>query len=80
MCVSCCHAQFELSLSDWAVLCATEGVPLAYRVREVPIELYTGETVRAWTLGAGVVQTPVDLPPSQRYLSLIQTVSAMLWL
>ena len=57
---------------DWARLCASEGVPFGYRVREVPVELYTGEVVSAWTLSAGVVRSPVDLPPSERYLSLIR--------
>ena len=68
-----CHGGcFALTLEDWARLCASEGVPFGYRVREVPVELYTGEVVSAWTLSAGVVRSPVDLPPSERYLSLIR--------
>ena len=68
-----CHgAVFELSLADWAKLCLSEGVPWGYRVREVQVELYTGEMVRAWTLSAGALSSPVDIPPSERYLSLIR--------
>ena len=68
-----CHGGvFELSAGDWVKVCASEGVPFAYRVREVPVELYTGEIVRAWTLSAGALCSPIDIPPSERYLSLIR--------
>lgn len=65
-----CHGGiFELTLSDWLKLCASEGVPFGYAVREVQVELYAGGSVSAFTLVGGL---PFDLPPSERYLSLIR--------
>ena len=68
-----CHgAVFELSPADWARLCLSEGVPTGYRVRQVPVELYSGRTVQAYTLSPSLLRSPVDLPPSERYLGLIR--------
>ena len=63
---------FELSPADWARLCLSEGVPTAYRVRQVSVELYSGRTVQAYTLSPSLLRAPVDLPPSERYLGLIR--------
>ena len=68
-----CHGGvFELSLADWARLCATEGVPFGYRVVEVDVELYGGGCVSAWTLEGGVATPFGDLSPSARYLDLLR--------
>ena len=68
-----CHGGvYELGLADWAKLCASEGVPLGYRVVGVEVELYSGERVQAWTLEAGLPSFVGDLPPSERYLSLLR--------
>ena len=70
-----CHGGvYELSASDWARLCMSEGVPFGYRVKEVEVELYYGEPVKAWTLEAPPSPLTLfgDLPPSERYLSLIR--------
>ena len=67
-----CLTQFELSPADWARLCLSEGVPTAYRVRQVSVELYSGRTVQAYTLSPSLLRAPVDLPPSERYLGLIR--------
>ena len=72
-----CHgAVFQLSPADWLRLLTSEGVPFGgpwgYQVREVAVELYTGESVRAWTLGAGLLSSSIDSTPSERYLSLIR--------
>ena len=69
MCVSCYHAQFELSLSDWAVLCATEGVPLAYRVREVPID-EIGPPARPEPVTAESISKIGPLPERRRAFTL----------
>ena len=63
---------FELSPADWARLCLSEGVPTAYRVRQVSVELYSGRTVQAYTLSPSLLRAPMDLPPSERYLGLIR--------
>ena len=63
---------YELGLADWAKLCASEGVPFGYRVIEVQVELYSGNRVPAWTLEAGSPSVLGDLPPSERYLSLLR--------
>jgi len=73
-----CHGGvFTLTASDWVKLLASEGVPfggpMGYQVREVSVELYSGKSVQAWTLGAGLLAPPTDLPPSERYLELIKT-------
>lgn len=67
-----CHgATFELTMSDWLRLLASEGVPAAYRVERVDVEEYSsGATRPAYTLAAAF-PSPVDLPPSERYLTLI---------
>jgi gamma-glutamylcyclotransferase len=69
-----CHgAVFELGLGDWLRLCLTEGVPTAYRVRKVDVELYGGGRVSAYTLAGGLpLPARMDLPPSPRYLTLIR--------
>jgi hypothetical protein len=68
-----CHGGvYELSVSDWLRLCASEGVPFGYRVCGVDVELYDGSTVPAWTLEAGLPSAFGDLPPSERYLQLIR--------
>lgn len=70
-----CHgAIFELTISDWAKLCASEGVPAAYRVLQVNVQSYADDVdaVPAYTLTPGLVRSPVDLPPSERYLDLIR--------
>eukprot|EP00320_Phaeocystis_rex_P022532 CAMPEP_0119077714 /NCGR_PEP_ID=MMETSP1178-20130426/95861_1 /TAXON_ID=33656 /ORGANISM="unid sp, Strain CCMP2000" /LENGTH=137 /DNA_ID=CAMNT_0007060097 /DNA_START=231 /DNA_END=644 /DNA_ORIENTATION=+ len=70
-----CHgAVFELTPTDWARLCLSEGVgvPTGYRVRQVSVELYSGRTVQAYTLSTSLLRAPVDLPPSERYLGLIR--------
>ena len=68
-----CHGGlFELSLMDWSRLCASEGVPFAYRVAEVDVQRYDGASAPAFTL-IGNVRTPFgDLQPSSRYLELIR--------
>ena len=73
-----CHGGvFQLTLFDWFRLLASEGVPfggpLGYQVREVTVQLYNGGSVKAWTLGSGLLASPVELPPSKRYLGLIRT-------
>merc|ERR1719424_270716 len=68
-----CHGGvYELGLSDWAKLCASEGVPFGYRVTDVEVELYAGERVQAWTLEGGLPAFVGDLPPSERYLALLR--------
>ena len=68
-----CHGGvYELSVGDWLRLCASEGVPFGYRVVEVPVELYAGVTVPAYTLEAGLPDFMGDLTPSERYLTLIR--------
>ena len=68
-----CHGGvYELGVGDWAKLCASEGVPFGYRVVGVDVQLYSGETVPAWTLEAPVPSLVGDLPPSERYLGLIR--------
>ena len=69
-----CHGGvYELSLRDWATVCATEGVPFAYRVVQVEVEPYAGgEAVQAWTLDAQVPSFFGEAPPSERYLTLIR--------
>ena len=70
-----CHGVlYTLSLGDWARLCASEGVPSgAYRVVTVPVERYDdGAVVNAYSLTAGLFRSPVSLPPSERYLKLLQ--------
>ncbi len=71
---SCHGAVFELETLDWLRLCASEGVgsPLGYRLVEVPVQLYDGSTVRAYTLSAGLLRLPADAAPSERYLTLIR--------
>ena len=65
-----CHGGvFELEVGDWVKLCASEGVPFGYTVRQVDVELYGGSKVPAYTLVGGA---PFDLPPSERYLGLIR--------
>lgn len=69
-----CHgAVYELSVYDWARLCASEGVPTGYRVREVGVDLYSGERVQAWTLSAGLLRASPDRLPSPRYMHLIRS-------
>ena len=73
-----CHGGvFQLTLFDWFRLLASEGVPfggpLGYQVREVTVQLYSGGSVKALTLGSGLLASPVELPPSKRYLGLIRT-------
>jgi gamma-glutamylcyclotransferase len=69
-----CHgAIFTLTAQDWGRLCLSEGVPTAYAVCEVPVNLYDGSAVQAWTLSPGLLRSPVDLPPSERYVSLLRT-------
>ena len=67
-CHGCC---FELTLADWLRVCATEGVPVGYRVVEVPVECYDGSAQRAWSLSA-VSRARADLAPSARYLGLLR--------
>jgi len=68
-----CHGGvYELGLSDWAKLCASEGVPFGYRVVEVQVTKYSGEYVQAWTLEGGLPAFVGDLPPSERYLELLR--------
>jgi hypothetical protein len=63
---------FELSVDDWLRVCATEGVPIGYRVRAVDVQLYSGETVPAFTLDGNGPWPFGDLPPSPRYLALLR--------
>jgi hypothetical protein len=68
-----CHgAVFELTPADWTRLCLSEGVPMGYRVRQVAVELYSGNTVQAYTLSPALLRAPMDLPPSARYLGLLR--------
>ena len=62
---------YTLSLTSWLRICATEGVPAAYRVITVPVECYDGLVRDAYTLQASV-PFPFSLPPSRRYLRLLQ--------
>lgn len=67
-----CHGVvYTLSVPQWLRVCATEGVPAAYRIETVPVECYDGSRMDVYTLRA-VLPLPVSLPPSQRYLSLLQ--------
>lgn len=63
---------FELSVGDWLRVCMTEGVPVGYRVRTVDVQLYSGETVHAFTLDGNGLWPFGDLPPSPRYLALLR--------
>ena len=47
---------------------------------EVHVETYAGESVPAWTLEAAAPWVFGDLPPSERYLSLIRDGAAELGL
>ena len=69
-----CHGGvFELTVGDWLRVCATEGVPFAYKVREVQVELYRGSSVPAFTLGYDAPPwLSSERAPSQRYLTLIR--------
>ena len=68
-----CHGVlYSLTVADWLRLCASEGVPTGYRVVTVPVERYDGGVVSAYSLTAGLLRSPVDLPPSPRYLGLLQ--------
>lgn len=62
---------YMLTLSDWVRLCASEGVPAAYRVVPVEVQCYDGDMQEAYTLQAAR-PLPFSLPPSRRYLSLLQ--------
>lgn len=69
-----CHgAVYELTLADWVKLCASEGVPAAYRVIQVDVEDYGRESAEpAYTLTSGLLSSPVDMPPSERYMGLLR--------
>ena len=62
---------YTLSIGDWLRVCASEGVPAAYRVRTVAVECYDGCSRDAYTLQASL-PLPFSLPPSRRYLRLLQ--------
>ena len=48
-----CHGVlYMLSPADWLRLCASEGVPFAYRVVTLQLELYDGRTQEAYSLEA----------------------------
>ena len=54
--------------------CASEGVPLAYRIITVSVKRYDGRERRAYTLQAAV-RFPggaLERAPSRRYLDLIR--------
>ena len=65
-----CHGVVcALTPSDWLRLCATEGVPFGYKIIDVPVSLYDGTYLRAYSL-----QTTVRTPgrrPSTRYVDLL---------
>lgn len=83
-----CHGVlYELQLSDWLKVCATEGVPFAYQVANVELQPYSSavdlqspsaETIRAYTLRfrrqpqTFVGLPPLELSPSRRYLDLLR--------
>ena len=70
---------FDLTLRDFAVLCASEGIPVSYELRTVRVDLYgpsvrskvgsvdalTLQTTRLWRMSS-------EPPPSARYLELIR--------
>merc|ERR1712151_688493 len=61
---------YSLRPTDWLRLCLSEGVPLAYRVVTVPVDLYDGTCVQAFSLQASLGVSPgFGLKPSSRYLS-----------
>ncbi|KAL1519274.1 hypothetical protein AB1Y20_022803 [Prymnesium parvum] len=62
---------YSLTLADWLRLCASEGVPAAYRVTTVDVHCYDGAELPAYTLSAAL-PLPVSLPPSRRYLNLLR--------
>jgi len=69
-----CHGVvYSLRPLDWLRLCASEGVPWAYRVVTVPVDLYNGQPqVQAYSLQANVGRIPgFSLKPSARYLNLL---------
>lgn len=82
-----CHGVlYEIASSDWNRLCASEGVPFAYQVREVKVQPYRNgpegrketATTIALTLQAVQLQVSFGLPridfmrPSRRYLDIIR--------
>ncbi len=79
-----CHGVlYELQFFDWLKLCASEGVPFAYKVVEVNIRPYSGTpapndpVIRALTLQSRQPQTLLGLPslelrPSRRYIELLR--------
>lgn len=69
---SVCHGVlYTLEFVQWLRLCASEGVPSAYRIQEVSVECYDGSREDAYSLRA-TFPLPFSLPPSRRYLDLLK--------
>ena len=66
----------SLDYISYLRLCATEAVPVYYIPKEVEIEMYSGETVNAFTLQAANgpfrFSNPLKIPPSDAYLKVIR--------
>ncbi len=78
---------FKLTVDDFAKVCQTEGVPLAYRLHRCEVLPYVGDgknagedaasngiqSVPAFTLRAGLKawRESSDIPPSQSYLNVL---------
>lgn len=57
---------YDLDVRQWALLCATEGVPLAYKIVSVQcVQTRDGKTVGALTLSSG--KGTKNNPTSRRY-------------
>ena len=67
-----CHGVVTtLTPFDWLRLCASEGVPAAYKVVSIDVERYDGRIARCYTLQAARPAREA-LKPSLRYLALIR--------
>ncbi len=86
---SCHGVLYTLALPDWLRLCASEGVPFAYRTIPVQVRAYAAgmapenasEFISAMSLRSFQPQTllslpPLELRPSKRYLGLIKAGAA----
>jgi hypothetical protein len=65
---------YELTLPQYLLLCASEGVPIAYRGTTVMVKPYGEDTrrpVRAYAMGVSNTRA-TERQPSQRYISIIR--------
>jgi hypothetical protein len=65
---------FKLPVASWPALLASEGVPLGYSVKKVPVKTYGGSTKIARTLmdSALSASRTSEGAPSERYLNLLK--------